>query len=274
MRKDKKTKVILLAILILFLSVSIASSVFAYGGSDGPARPEDSDSYVAPQKPTKLTDKEIKKIFSLLGTKSGKTMSETFSGTSRTARQLMSIRQAILEGDMQRANAEASLIHGLTVTVEFLDEAGQWSELGLSFVPGVGWAAQGALAAARGGADAYKKEKKFNFEVLKGATIKAVSSVVVNKLSPLGADMHFNNAKAAVKIATKGIGKHGGKAVEIFVKNAVKYGVKKETERRAGNALEDVLKNAAKKTPNRAPRPVYMGPGRVHITPSGQKLYE
>lgn len=34
MKKSKRTKIILLSILVLFLSVSVASSVFAYGGDD------------------------------------------------------------------------------------------------------------------------------------------------------------------------------------------------------------------------------------------------
>ncbi len=46
MKKDKRAKIILLSILILFLSISVASFVFAYG--DGPSDPKDRDSYVPP----------------------------------------------------------------------------------------------------------------------------------------------------------------------------------------------------------------------------------
>jgi len=269
MGKDKKTKIILLSILILFLSVSITASVSAYGGDGGtPA-----DGSGGPPVQTNLSDKAILNIFSVLDAKSRAEMLKIFSGSDYTSIELMRIRQTLLEQQMSSAHTGKSIMDGLTVTVEFLDKAGQWSQFGLSFVPGVGWVTSGLLDTARGGADAYRDGKSAE-EILKEATIAGLSSVTINKLSPLGADKSFNNAKSAYNIATKGSGKQTGKAVKIFIKNVGSYGTKKEAERRTGDALKNALNNAGNQAPNRSPAPVYMGPGGYDTTPMGTKVYK
>lgn len=270
MKKINYSKVILSLTAVLFLSLGANNIVLGYGDGDfaGSKAPETT------KKVTKLSDEEIKRIFSLLDAKSRETMTNVFSGSNRTARELMRIRQAILEGDMKRANAEASLINGLTVTVEFLDQAGQWSQFGLSFVPGVGWVTAGVLDTARGGVNAYRDGKSAS-EILKDATIAGVSSVTINKLSPLGADKTYNGAKTAWNIITKGSGKHTGKAVKIFIKNGVKFLGKKEIERRAGNVLSAGLNNSTKQAPNRAPMPTYINSSLGYdVTPMGTKVYK
>lgn len=273
MEKINYFKIILSLTVGLFLFSGASNTALGgYGGEGGEGAVDTTRSKPA-TKITKLSDAEIRKIFSMLDARSRDTFSSVFSGTSRTARDLMSIRQAVLEGDMQRANAEASLINGLTITVEYLDKAGQWSQLGLSFVPGVGWVTAGLLDTARGGVDAYRDGKSAT-EIFKDATIAGVASVTINKLSPLGADKTFKGAKRAWNMATKGSGKRTAQAVKAFVTNVSKYGVKKETERRAGNAVKAALNNATKQTPNRVPRPTYMGTMGFDVTPTGQKLYK
>ncbi|MCD4676961.1 MAG: hypothetical protein K8S18_13340, partial [Desulfobacula sp.] len=125
MEKINYFKIILSLTVGLFLFSGASNTALGgYGGEGGEGAVDTTRSKPA-TKITKLSDAEIRKIFSMLDARSRDTFSSVFSGTSRTARDLMSIRQAVLEGDMQRANAEASLINGLTITVEYLDKAGQ-----------------------------------------------------------------------------------------------------------------------------------------------------
>jgi len=281
----KKVNVLNLMILFtLFVALSLGTGTTAFGGDYGGDSSSSSSSDKEENKDggsstqiTKLSDKEVKKIFDLIGGKEGKDLSNLFSGTDLTQRELMEIRQAILEGNMDQANFNADLISGLTLTVECLDAAGQVSQLGLSFVPGVGWVAAGLLDGARDGADAYRDGKSAS-EILSAATIGAATSVAINKLSPLNADKTFKGAKRAWSMATKKGGKRTAQASWAFIKNVAKYTAKKETERRAGNTIKGALNNASKKTPNRVSRPSYttnnMGTGGFDVSSTGQKYWK
>ena len=267
MKKTGK-KIIMSLTLLLFLLISVNTTVFAYGGGGGGGEIATTTT-IAP-----LTDEQVKKIFSLLDAKSREALSNAFSGTDKTARELMAIRQAILEGDMARANTAASVMNALTVTVECLDQAGQWSQFALSFVPGVGWVTSGTLDAARAGANAYRDGKSAG-EILTDATIAGVTSVAVNKLSPLGADKTFNSAKAAFNIAVTGSKKAQKTAIKLAAKNLIKYGVKKESEALAGAALSSALNSATKQTPNRVTPPTYINSSLGYdTTSSGTRVYK
>jgi hypothetical protein len=266
--KETGKKIVMSLTLISFLLLSVNTTVFAYGGDGG------GDETATSTTVTPLTDEQISKIFSLLDAKSRETLSKAFSGTDKTARELMTIRQAILEREMASANTAASVMHGLTVTVECLDKAGQWSQFALSFVPGVGWATTGALDAARAGADAYRDGKDMK-EILTDATIAGVTSVTINKLSPLDADKTFNSAKAAFNIARTGSKSAQKKAIELTAKNLVKYGGKKGSEYYAGAALSSALHGATKQAPNQVAPPTYINSSLGYDTTSyGTPVYK
>lgn len=267
MKKTGK-KIIMSLTLILFLLISVNTTVFAYGGG-GDEIATTTTSTITP-----LADEQVKEIFSSLDAKSREALSNAFSGTDKTARELMAIRQAILEGDMASANAAASLVNALTVTVECLDKAGQWSQFALSFVPGVGWVTSGTLDAARAGANAYRDGKSAG-EIFTDATIAGVTSVAVNKLSPLGADETFNSAKAAFNIAITGSKKAQKTAIKLATKNLIKYGGKKELETLAGAGLSSALNSATKQTPNQVPPPTYINSSLGYDTTSyGTPVYK
>jgi hypothetical protein len=268
--KETGKKIMMSLTLISFLLLSVNTTVFAYGGESGGGSEIATSTTVTP-----LTDEQISKIFSLLDAKSRETLSKAFSGTDKTARELMTIRQAILEGEMASANAAASVMHGLTVTVECLDKAGQWSQFALSFVPGVGWVTSASLDAARAGANAYRDGKDIK-EILTDATIAGVTSVTINKLSPLDADKTFNSAKAAFNIArTTGSKTAQQTAIKLGVKNLVKYGGKKGSEYYAGAALSSALDNATKQAPNRVAPPTYINSSLGYDTTSyGTPVYK
>jgi hypothetical protein len=270
--KETGKKIVMSLTLISFLLLSVNTIVFAYGGGGGDAG--GGGEIATSTTVTPLTDEQIRKIFSLLDAKSRETLSNVFSGTDKTARELMAIRQAILEREMASANTAASVMHGLTVTVECLDKAGQWSQFALSFVPGVGWVTTGALDAARAGADAYRDGKDIK-EILTDATIAGVTSVTINKLSPLDADKTFNSAKAAFNIARTGSKSAQKKAIELTAKNLVKYGGKKGSEYYAGAALSSALHGATKQAPNQVTPPTYINSSLGHDTTSyGTPVYK
>ena len=253
MKKTGK-KIIMSLTLLLFLLISVNTTVFAYGGGGGGGGGGEiaTTTTIAP-----LTDEQVKKIFSLLDAKSREALSNAFSGTDKTARELMAIRQAILEGEMASANAAASVMHGLTVTVECLDKAGQWSQFALSFVPGVGWVTSGTLDVARAGANAYRDGKNAR-EILTDATIAGVASVTINRLSPLDADKTFNSARAAFNIARTGSKKAQKTAIKVATKNLIRYGGKKGSEVLAGAGLSSALNSATKQAPNQVTPPTYI----------------
>lgn len=274
MKKRNCPKISILLALFFFIfsgadTIARACDGGGGGGADAPGSGDQGLTQI-----TRLSDEEVAQIFSLLDEASRQTMTNAFAGSDYTARQLMAIRQQILERESQSANAEASLIHGLTVTVEFLDEAGQWSQFGLAFVPGVGWVSGGLLDTARGGADAYRDGKDVS-EIIKNAAIAGVSSVTISKLSPLGADETFNTARGAFNVLRRGSGKQTGKAARVFVKAAVKYVVKKEEEALAGSALSAGLASSTRQVPNRAPGPHYINSSLGYdVTPMGVNVYK
>ena len=257
--KETGKKIMMSLALISLLLLSVNTTVFAYGGGGGGGGDAGGGGEIATSTTvTPLTDEQIRKIFSLLDAKSRETLSNVFSGTDKTARELMAIRQAILEREMASANAEASVMHALTVTVECLDKAGQWSQFALSFVPGVGWVTTASLDAARAGADAYRDGKDMK-EILTDATIAGVTSVTINKLSPLDADKTFNSAKAAFNIATTTGSKQAQTtALKLLAKNLIKFEAKKGAEYHAGSALSSALHSATKQAPNQVAPPTYI----------------
>ena len=273
--KETGKKIMMSLTLISFLLLSVNTTVFAYGGGGGGGGDAGGGGETATSTTvTPLTDEQIRKIFSLLDAKSRETLSNVFSGTDKTARELMAIRQAILEGDMAGANAAASLMNALTVTAECLDQAGQWSQFALSFVPGVGWVTSGTLDAARAGANAYRDGKNAR-EILTDATIAGVTSVTINRLSPLDADKTFNSARAAFNIARTGSQKAQKTAMKLATKNLIKYGGKKGSEYLAGAGLSSALNNANKQAPNRVSPPTYINSSLGYDTTSyGAPVYK
>ena len=273
MKKNQRARIFLSMALVLVFVLGTHGPALGYGdGGDGEGSSgsrEEGSSQIKT-----LTEDEISEIFSSVDAQTRQNMIDTFAGTSLTPRQMMSIRQQILEQNMRSAHTEASIINVLTMTVEGLDWAGEKTQLVLSFVPGVGWVTAGALDAARGGANAYRDGKSTS-EIIKAATIAGVSSVTINKLSPLDADKTFNSARAGWNILTKGSGKHAGQAGYIFVKNGVKYLGKKEGERQAGNMLSSALNSSTKQVPNRAPQPTYINsPMGFDTLPNGVRVYK
>ena len=270
--KETGKKIVMSLTLISFLFLSVSTTVFAYGGGGGDAGGGgeiETSTTVTP-----LSDEQVREIFSSLDAETRESLSNAYSGTDKTARELMAIRQAVLEGDMTSANTAASVMHALTVTAECLDKAGQWSQFALSFVPGVGWVTSGTLDVARAGANAYRDGKNAR-EILTDATIAGVASVTVNRFSPLDADKTFNSARAAFNIARTGSKKAQTTALKLATKNAVKYGGKKGSEYFAGAALSSALNNATKQAPNQVAPPTYINSSLGYDTTSyGAPVYK
>jgi hypothetical protein len=258
-KKMKNSKKALLFAAGLFMLLGTEGIVMGYGGGgEGTGTSWGQSGTVDPATAqiSQTTDVDLEGLFPP-GAIAGGTM--TIDGPPMTEEEFREMFQSFLEQEKVDAERAAAIMNGLTLTAEGLDLAGQWSQFGLSFVPGVGWVTSGALDAARGGAEAYKKGNDIK-GILKATVIDGVVSVTISKLSPLDADKSFNNAKSAFAVLTKGSGTQSPKAAKIAATNLGKFLGKKETEREVGGALSEVLKDD-KQVPNKATPPISSLPG-------------
>ncbi|MCD4719782.1 MAG: hypothetical protein K8S13_07960 [Desulfobacula sp.] len=196
MRKDKRTKVILLAILILFLSVSVTTLVFAYGGGGkNPASESDSAVGGPPvDEAREYTREELNAMFSGLPTGIRELVIGKQEGKPRTKAQLIKILRIFLQAQNFRnqaesidANAWADLVGYWTDLAIFMDKRGKDAEFILSFVPAAGWMSGTAFGAVRAGIDKYAEGKGIKDIAQAMAVSVAVDQIMkVGSLSKLG----------------------------------------------------------------------------------------
>jgi hypothetical protein len=189
MGKSKKTKKILMSLLILFFIVPAPQCVFAYGdGGDGPSVASNSQQ-------TKIyTTEELEKIFKGLPEGLRKLVIDKQVGKERTEAQLIKILKIFLEAqnfknqaDSIDANAWADLVGYWTDLAVFLDKRGQDAEFILSFVPGTGWITGPAFGTVRAGISKYSEGKGIGDIAQAMAVSVAVDQVMkLGSLSKLG----------------------------------------------------------------------------------------
>ena len=153
MGKSKKTKKIIVSLLILFFFVSVPQFVFAYG-EGGDSRTSDKD---IPQT-KKYTREELEEIFQGLPEGLRNLVIDKQVGKERTKAQLIKILKIFLQAQNFKnqaesidANAWADLVGYWTDLAIFLDKRGQDAEFILSFVPGAGWMSGTAFGTVRAG---------------------------------------------------------------------------------------------------------------------------
>lgn len=223
--------------LTLLLAPTEAS---AYGGGGGDVGGPPKDLKIDPWKPSELVD-----IFGNLNPSQQDTLITAFTGSTITKRDLLTIRQVFLEQNSNAANNEAAMLDACVKTLEILDKLGEYSQEGLSFVPGVGWVTAAALGAARGGANAYR-DGKAPGDIVKGIVIGGGASGLVGKFSPMNADKAFSTARAGINLARNAITKKVRKrATVVAVKAIARYGAKKGVdygaEKGIGKAMEQAV---------------------------------
>ena len=137
-----------------------------------------------------LSRQEIENVFSRickspgLSSQTVETMVRVFEGKKVSRLELMKIRQKLLESQRSAANNWASLVSGTTTLVKTVDNVGYYTQVALSFVPGVGWVTVATLSAARSGADTYKQGGDAG-QIAKSMAIDGTVSVIM-KGSPIG----------------------------------------------------------------------------------------
>lgn len=186
-------------------------------------------------------------------------MVQAFRGTTITRRQLLQIRQSIFEQSARDAERSAAILGNLLTCLEVMDKAGQISQTGLSFVPGVGWVTSASLGAARGAADSYR-DGKSGAEIATNALTGGAAAGLVGKFSPLNADKAFNTARVGVNIARTTASKEvQKKAAKVAAKAVSRYAGAKVAEMETGEALGAAMNEAAQVmgVQNRAPEPDY-----------------
>ena len=155
-------------------------------------------------------------------------LSYLLEGQEMTTRDLMGIRQTMLELDstgatIQRYEAQVNL-----VLVQSADAAGEVSRFFLAFVPGVGWGTTAALSTARSGADEIKKGGDA-WDVSGAMTIDALANLITKGIGDKVSVLNFGNwgDKALVK---------GAERITL-ARNAINQTVKKHLIKRGKKSL-------------------------------------
>ena len=236
MGKRKKTKKILVSLLILFFFVSVPQFVFAYGeggGADG--RDENT------QETKKYTREQLEEIFQGLPEGLKNLVIDKQVGKERTKAQLIKILKIFLQAQNFKnqaesidANAWADLVGYWTDLAIFLDKRGQDAEFILSFVPGAGWVTGPAFGTVRAGISKYSEGKGIGDIAQAMAVSVAVDQVMkLGSLSKLGkrgdalvdmiarADMHKRTSRVSKYLRTVGAELVGIKIGEKFTKDQI-----------------------------------------------------
>jgi len=288
MEKDKKIKITHLLIVILFLSLGITGSVWAYGGGGGDRSGASDDDIGGPTAtPTKKSDivkeytrEELEEIFSGLPADVVEQIVDRQEGKPRTPAQLNLIKSLFLSAEKFKNESEEAIWQSYEEIAVVLDKAGQNAELVLTFATG-GTAniVTGTLfGAVRSGANAANEGKSTEDILQAMAVAVAVDKIMSNvsglkKLGDRGGELVDMVSRAA------DLNKNP-QVMKYLVKVGAKAGLYKEGEKLTKDTIGAILSyvgDQARKTaaaPTSPPVDTYMGPGEFVTTPIGQKVYK
>jgi hypothetical protein len=286
MEKDKKTKITHLLIVILFLSLGITGSVWAYGGGGGDrSGASDDDIGVPPPAPTKKSDivkeytrEELEEIFSGLPADVVEQIVDRQEGKPRTPAQLNLIKSLFLSAEKFKNESEEAIWQSYEEIAVVLDKAGQNAELVLTFATG-GTAniVTGTLfGAVRSGANAANEGKSTEDILQAMAVAVAVDKIMSNvshlkKLGDRGGELVDMVSRAA------DLNKNP-QVMKYLIKVGAKAGLYKEGEKLTKDTIGAILSYAgdqARKTtaaPTSPPMPTYVDPGYDIDRNTGQKM--
>ena len=238
--------------LSLLLTPALAS---AYGGGGDVGGPTKTTTNIEPWTPNQLVD-----IFRGATPSQQDTLITAFTGSTISKRDLLTIRQVFLEHNSAVANNEAAMLDACVKVLEVLDKAGEYTQEGLSFVPGVGWVTAAALGAARGGANAYR-DGLGGKEIAQGIVIGGGASALVGRFSPMNADTAFTTARAGINLARNALTQEvRNRAVKVAGRAVARYGIKKTidytSEKGLGMLMQEIADRAS--APNMAQQPNFI----------------
>lgn len=185
-----------------------------------------------------LTAQQIRDVFTTIGKDTPgvddvtvSIMTTILEGSEMSVRDLISIRQGVLQVDgwssqVNRAQATINLIQ-----VQIMDGMGKVSQTILTVIPGVGWGTNAALGVARAGADKIKEGGDI-YDAGGAALIDGTVSVITSQIpfGKQGGEMLGNGAKNLGRAATQ----------------VAKQKVKKRWTRKAGQQIAGGLVNIGK----------------------------
>jgi hypothetical protein len=275
-------------IKILFLSLSVTGSVWAYGGGGGGGgRPGESDDDVGgpTATPTKKSDiikeytrEELEEIFSGLPEDVVEQIVDRQEGKPRTPAQLNLIKSLFLSAEKFKNESEEAIWQSYEEIAVVLDKAGQNAELVLTFATG-GTAniVTGTLfGAVRSGANAANEGKSTEDILQAMAVAVAVDKIMSNvsglkKLGDRGGELVDMVSRAA------DLNKNP-QVMKYLIKVGAKAGLYKEGEKLTKDTIGAILSyvgDQARKTaaaPTSPPMPTYVDPG-YHIDRINQQKY-
>ena len=230
-----------LLVLALILTPAIAA---AYGGG-GSGGTDGFSSIMGTPQPSPWTPTDLAPIFQNLNPVQQTAMINAFTGSTVTKRDLLTIRQVMLEQNSTNANMEAAMLDKCVKALEIMDQLGQVSQTGLSFVPGVGWVTSAALSASRSGADAYRDGKSAG-QIAQDMLVDGTASALVGKFSNLNPDKAFTTARAGINMARNAVSQQVRKRAAIVATKALaRYGIKKQVESTVEQQLRSAMQAAA-----------------------------
>ncbi len=263
MGKDKKMKIIRFSIMILFLSLWVTGSVFAYGGGGGdrsgtsdddmgvqlpdPPKPPDEggggggDGGKESDRIKKYTRDELKKFFSGLPDDVVDRIISKQEGKPRTFAQLNLIRGLFLDAEKWTNQSEADVWQSYEGVAVVLDKTGQSAEMVLGFATGgTSNIVTGTLfGATRAGINAVN-EGKTTADIIQAIAVTVAVDKIMNKVE--GLKKLGDRGGQLVDMVTKASQLNKNPAVaKYLIKTGIKAGIYKEGEALTKEAIGAIL---------------------------------
>jgi hypothetical protein len=272
MGKNKKTKILLLALLlsVLLTGVSFATPGGHGGGSSG-------DGSTAGQKKTDqvktYTRTELEDFFSGLPDGIRELVIDKQEGKPRTPAQLNLIRNIFLDADKFRNESEAAMWEAYEEVAVVLDQAGQNAELVLAVTTGgtSTFVTQTLFGATRAGVNEYSKGKSTEDILQAVAVAVSVDSIMSNvgKLKNIG----DRGGKLVDMVSRAAKLNKNPKVAKYLMKVGIKAGVYKAGEKLTKDAIGAILNAMATgvrkiEVSNSTP-PTYQGNPNIYRNQAG-----
>ena len=285
MGKDKKMKIIRFSIVILFLSLWVTASVWAYGGGGG-FKDGSSDDDIGVQLPDpsdkeggggggggnesdkikKYTRDELKNFFSGLPDDVVDRIIAKQEGKPRTFAQLNLIRSIFLDSEKWKNESEADVWESYEGVAVVLDKTGQSAEMVLGFATGgTSNIVTGTLfGATRAGINAVN-EGKTTAAIIQAIAVTVAVDKIMNKVE--GLKKLGDRGGQLVDMVTRASQLNKNPAVaKYLIKTGIKAGIYKEGEALTKEVIGAILNYAGDEVRNAASTPT--GPPTETFTPT------
>jgi len=188
------------AVCLLALSLLLPATAWSYGGGGGSDVGGGIGGIGSTSPLTPWSKADLNAMLKNVTPDQRSIMVKAFSGSTISRRELLGLRQTFLEINSSNANVSAQMLDMIVKTLEVMDTVGEYTQEGLSFVPGVGWVTAAALGTARGAANAYR-DGKSGSEIATAALTNGAASALVGRFSPGNANAAFSTARGATNLA-------------------------------------------------------------------------